>query len=99
MAATTLKSGLEEVERDDDKRLPFLLTKVEIKLLGIAGVRSRDGKVLAMMPHPERTVLRHVASYLPPSDGGKDGGKTGSAAWGDFGPWVRLFKSARRWVG
>ena len=39
MAATTLKSGLEEVERDDDKRLPFLLTKVEIKLLGIAGVR------------------------------------------------------------
>ena len=39
MAATTLKSGLEEVERDDDKRLPFLLTKVEIKLLCIAGVR------------------------------------------------------------
>jgi phosphoribosylformylglycinamidine synthase len=19
--------------------------------------------------------------------------------WGEFGPWVRMFKSARRWVG
>ncbi len=19
--------------------------------------------------------------------------------WGDFGPWVRMFKTARRWVG
>ncbi|KAL9626734.1 MAG: hypothetical protein Q9164_007807, partial [Protoblastenia rupestris] len=26
--------------------------------LGIAGVRSADGRVLALMPHPERTVLR-----------------------------------------
>ncbi|EJD41652.1 hypothetical protein AURDEDRAFT_169310 [Auricularia subglabra TFB-10046 SS5] len=38
MAATTLKSGLDEVERDDDKRLPFLLTKVEVKPLGIADI-------------------------------------------------------------
>jgi len=21
------------------------------------------------------------------------------AEWGEFGPWVRMFKSARRWVG
>ena len=20
-------------------------------------------------------------------------------SWGDFGPWVRMFRSARRWVG
>jgi len=60
---------------------------------GIAGVRSRDGRVLAMMPHPERTILSEVGSYLPPVDSEvrKD--------WGEFGPWVRLFKSARRWVG
>lgn len=58
--------------------------------LGIAGVRSKDGRVLAMMPHPERTVLAGVASWIPP-------GKT--EEWGDTGPWGRLFFSARRWVG
>jgi phosphoribosylformylglycinamidine synthase len=58
--------------------------------LGIAGVRTRDGRVLAMMPHPERTVLAGVASYIPP-------GKT--EEWGPTGPWGELFFNARRWVG
>ena len=58
--------------------------------LGVAGVRSRDGRVLAMMPHPERTVLAGVGSYIPP-------GK--SEEWGEMGPWARIFLSARRWVG
>jgi phosphoribosylformylglycinamidine synthase len=57
---------------------------------GIAGVRSLDGRVLAIMPHPERTVVVDVGSYIPP---GKQ------EEWGEFGPWVRLFRSARRWVG
>ena len=33
---THVRSGLEEVERDD--RPPWLLTRTELKLLGIAGV-------------------------------------------------------------
>ena len=57
---------------------------------GIAAVRSKDGRVLAMMPHPERTIMRDVGSYIP------DGA---SEEWGEYGPWVRMFKSARRWVG
>lgn len=57
---------------------------------GIAAVRSEDGRVLAMMPHPERTVLKDVGSWIP---------REQSEAWGQFGPWVRLFKSARKWVG
>ena len=56
---------------------------------GIAGVRSRDGRVLAMMPHPERTILGGIGSWMP--ERSKD--------WGDHGPWLRLFQSARRWVG
>jgi phosphoribosylformylglycinamidine synthase len=56
----------------------------------IAGVRSRDGRVLALMPHPERTVLSGVASWIP------DGM---AREWGNEGPWARLFVSARRWVG
>jgi phosphoribosylformylglycinamidine synthase len=57
---------------------------------GITGVRTPDGKVLALMPHPERTVLKEVRSWAP-SELEED--------WGDFGPWIRIFKSARRWVG
>ncbi|ODA83852.1 hypothetical protein RJ55_02368 [Drechmeria coniospora] len=57
---------------------------------GVAGVSSRDGRFVAMMPHPERTVLADVASYVPVQTVGQ---------WGEFGPWVRIFRSARRWVG
>ncbi|KAI0998195.1 putative phosphoribosylformylglycinamidine synthase [Podosphaera aphanis] len=57
---------------------------------GIAGVRSLDGRVLAMMPHPERTILADVGSYVPRPEADQ---------WGEFGPWVRMFKSARKWVG
>jgi phosphoribosylformylglycinamidine synthase len=57
---------------------------------GITGVRTPDGKVLALMPHPERTILKEVRSWAP-SDLEEE--------LGDFGPWIRMFKSARRWVG
>jgi phosphoribosylformylglycinamidine synthase len=57
---------------------------------GIAAVRSHDGRVLALMPHPERTILSGIGSYIPE-------GKT--AEWGEYGPWERLFQSARKWVG
>ncbi|KAJ9629915.1 phosphoribosylformylglycinamidine synthase [Taxawa tesnikishii (nom. ined.)] len=57
---------------------------------GITGVRTPDGRVLALMPHPERTILKEVGSYIP---------KDQAEGWGEFGPWVRLFQSARRWVG
>ncbi|KAI8965717.1 phosphoribosylformylglycinamidin [Daldinia sp. FL1419] len=57
---------------------------------GIAGVSSENGRVLAMMPHPERTLVADTASYAPLNL---------LEQWGEFGPWVRLFRSARRWVG
>ncbi|KAH8654134.1 putative Phosphoribosylformylglycinamidine synthase [Tricladium varicosporioides] len=57
---------------------------------GIAGVRSLDGRVLALMPHPERTIMGDVGSYIPAGM---------QEQWGEFGPWVRMFRSARRWVG
>lgn len=47
------------------------------------------GRVLATMPHPERSVMAGVGSWIP--DGKAE-------LWGE-GPWGRLFKNARRWVG
>lgn len=58
--------------------------------MGITGVRSTDGRVLALMPHPERTILKEVGSFIP---------RDGTEDWGELGPWSRMFKSARRWVG
>ncbi|KAK7921642.1 phosphoribosylformylglycinamidine synthase [Apiospora marii] len=57
---------------------------------GVAAVSSADGRVLAIMPHPERTVMADVASYLPPNQ---------RKEWELYGPWLRLFQSARRWIG
>lgn len=53
---------------------------------GIAGLCSADGRVTIMMPHPER-VFRTVQHAWAPED------------WGEDGPWMRLFRNARCWVG
>jgi phosphoribosylformylglycinamidine synthase len=58
--------------------------------LGITGIRTPDGRVLALMPHPERTIINEVRSWAPDEQ---------AKAWGEFGPWERMFKSARKWVG
>ncbi|KAK2745981.1 hypothetical protein FQN55_005803 [Onygenales sp. PD_40] len=57
---------------------------------GIAGVRTPSGRVLALMPHPERTVMAGVGSWIPADK---------AEEWGEIGPWGRMFYSARRWVG
>lgn len=54
---------------------------------GIAGISNGNGRVLAVMPHPERVVRKESNSWYP-----RD------AAWGQHGPWLKLFQSAREWV-
>lgn len=56
---------------------------------GITGIRTPNGRVLAMMPHPERVVLKESNSWYPAE----------AAAWGQVGPWLRMFRNARKWVG
>ncbi|OMH82563.1 putative phosphoribosylformylglycinamidine synthase [Zancudomyces culisetae] len=56
--------------------------------LNIAGVTSSTGRVLAMMPHPERVLLATSNSYLPQDK---------VFEW-DFGPWINMFASIRKWV-
>ena len=53
---------------------------------GVTGVTSTDGRVLALMPHPER-VFRTVQHSWHPDD------------WGEDGPWLRMFRNARVFVG
>ncbi len=53
---------------------------------GITGLTTPDGRFTIMMPHPERVFRAIQHSWRP------DG-------WGEEGPWLRLFRNARAWVG
>jgi phosphoribosylformylglycinamidine synthase len=53
---------------------------------GITGLTTPDGRFTIMMPHPER-VFRAVANSWRPDD------------WNEDGPWMRMFRNARVWVG
>ena len=57
---------------------------------GITGVHTPDGRVLAIMPHPERVVTLESNSWYPPSF---------VDSWQGTGPWFKLFQSAREWCG
>jgi phosphoribosylformylglycinamidine synthase len=53
---------------------------------GITGLTTPDGRYTILMPHPER-VFRTVSYSWHPGD------------WGEDGPWLRIFRNARQWVG
>ena len=59
-AGGTLRSGLEELERADESGPPFKLTKVELKLLGIAGVGDDCFKCSRQL-----TFHRSVSAWMP----------------------------------
>ncbi|HET8900003.1 MAG TPA: phosphoribosylformylglycinamidine synthase subunit PurQ, partial [Rhodanobacteraceae bacterium] len=53
---------------------------------GLTGFHAADGRVLALMPHPERVFRSVQLSWRP-------------LRWGEDSPWLRLFRNARVWVG
>ncbi|KAI5119854.1 hypothetical protein M0805_000688 [Coniferiporia weirii] len=57
---------------------------------GITGVQTPDGRVLALMPHPERVATLQSNSWYP---------STMLQSWHGSGPWFRMFQNARQWCG
>jgi phosphoribosylformylglycinamidine synthase len=55
---------------------------------GITGIHTPDGRVLALMPHPERVVTLESNSWYP---------RSFAESWEGRGPWFRLFQSVREW--
>jgi len=53
---------------------------------GITGLTTPDGRFTIMMPHPERVFRTVQHSWHPDS-------------WLEDGPWMRMFRNARKWVG
>ena len=53
---------------------------------GLAGATAAEGRTLILMPHPERVFRTCQNAWADPS-------------WGEDGPWLRLFRNARRALG
>lgn len=53
--------------------------------LGLNGFTNDDGRFTIMMPHPER-IFRSVQNSWHPRE------------WGEYGPWMRMFRNARLWI-
>ena len=56
--------------------------------MGITSLCTRDGRHLAMMPHPERSFQTWQWHYLPSPLEEK---------WGRVSPWLKLFQNMREW--
>ncbi len=52
---------------------------------GIAGLTNQDGRITIMMPHPER-IFRTVTNSWRDEN------------WGDYSPWMRMFRNARLFI-
>ncbi|KAH8107650.1 CobB/CobQ-like glutamine amidotransferase domain-containing protein [Cristinia sonorae] len=85
-----LSQGLVGIRYVDSARVPTELYPLNPNGSpeGITGVQTPDGRVLALMPHPERVVTLESNSWYPSEF--KD-------SWKGMGPWFRLFQNARRW--
>lgn len=53
----------------------------------IAGIASADGRHLAMMPHPERSLFPWQCGYYPESHKSNE-----------VTPWIEAFVNARKWI-
>jgi phosphoribosylformylglycinamidine synthase len=53
---------------------------------GITAVTTPDGRFTVMMPHAERVFRTVQHSWAP-------------EGWGEDGPWMRMYRNARKWVG
>jgi phosphoribosylformylglycinamidine synthase len=53
---------------------------------GITSVTTPDGRFTVLMPHAERVFRTVLHSWHPTS-------------WGEYSPWMTMFRNARRWVG
>lgn len=54
----------------------------------VAGVCSKDGRHLAMMPHPERSIFPWQCGYYPEERKNND----------QITPWIEAYVNARKWI-
>ena len=56
---------------------------------GATGFTNADGRFTILMPHPERVIRAVCNSWRPHRENN----------WGEYSPWIQMFRNARVWVG
>ena len=84
------KRGLVALQYVDSQGKPTMAYPLNPNgsLEGITGLQTPNGRVLALMPHPERVVALESNSWYP---------QELKESWKGMGPWFRLFENARKW--
>jgi len=87
-----LASGLIPMRYVDSSGVPTELYPLNPNgsLGGVAGVQTPDGRIVGIMPHPERVTMLEANSWYP---------RELKEEWGAVGPWFQMFQSARKWCG
>ena len=87
-----LASGLVPIRYVDSGGVPTEIYPLNPNgsLDGVAGVQTPDGRIVAIMPHPERVTMLDANSWYP---------RELKDEWGAVGPWFQMFQSARKWCG
>ncbi|MBF0471068.1 MAG: phosphoribosylformylglycinamidine synthase subunit PurQ, partial [Gammaproteobacteria bacterium] len=89
-AAALLEQGLASLRYVDNRGEAASLYPANPNgsALGLTGFTTTDGRFTIMMPHPERLFRSFQYTALSPEV---------TAQWGEYGPWMRLFRNARSW--
>eukprot|EP00741_Cyanophora_paradoxa_P009030 tig00001437_g8743.t1 len=87
-----LDHGLAPIRYVDDENEPTTVYPFNPNgsPLGVASLCSLDGRHLALMPHPERAVLKWQWSHKPAEWRGENGDD-------QLAPWIKMFQNARDW--
>ena len=69
-----------------DQQFGARFLALAVNSFSLAGLTAADGRVVIMMPHPERVFRAYQNAWRDPS-------------WQEDGPWMRLFRNARVALG
>lgn len=86
--ASNLQPALQYIDRIESQPTEAYPSNPNGSINGITGFHAADGRILALMPHPERVITTESNSWV--SDEIKD-------QVGRIGPWFKMFQDCRAW--
>ncbi|KAI8450611.1 phosphoribosylformylglycinamidine synthase [Phakopsora pachyrhizi] len=85
-----LQPAIQYIDRATMKPTEIYPTNPNGSYRGLTGFHAANGRILAMMPHPERAIALECNSYF---------GEQDRKRFGRVGPWFKMFTDCRAWCG
>lgn len=90
LASSSLLPAMQYIDRVKRQPTETYPANPNGSLDGITGFHAADGRILALMPHPERVITTESNSWV--SDHIRQ-------EYGRVGPWFKMFEDCRTWCG